>query len=501
MDTEILGEESSKNLQNIWLNVCIYLYFTIPVLIFCGGWLRWYWALPVVLCVSIACVKSFKRSVQAHCFDLNRIFEMKTMVTALVLIMLWVYLSGIGGYCFQNTDHRARNMIFRALVTYDWPVVSHDGTRGLIYYIGFWLLPALVGKLFGLEAGFAAQFVWAVLGVFIVYYLICVYRQKVDYLPILFLFFFSGLDCIGAKILGQEIALNSGRHLEWWGVDFQFSCTTTQLFWVFNQALPAWIATMLIILQKDCKNILFILSLIMLTSIFPFIGLIPVVIYLYVQAVRENKSRWRELFTFQNIVGVVIIGGICFLYLIGNVSGGMITQDNSMVSASEPAAQLLRYLLFFTLEFGIYAFFVHKYHKKKSMLWLISGILIVCPFVKVGMGHDFCMRASIPALFILMLLCMDVFESLQQSYRDGKKYVFILYCAVLLLGAVTPLHEMHKTVNETYLRVTRGESVRQAEKDIESVLLYAGNFSGETADSPFYRYLAKPIRIYSFGDR
>ncbi len=475
-----------KKKIGLYANMLIYIYLALPTIIFIVGWLKWYLALPFGLLAAFACIKGFSDSIQDKCLFIDNPVDIRILLKALLLIAVWVYISGIGGWCYQNSDHKARNAIFRALVEYNWPVISYDGSRGLIYYIGFWLPAACIGKIWGLEAGYAAQVIWAVLGIFIVYYLLCVYRRKVDLLPIAFLVFFSGLDYAGAWILGEEgINLNLALHLEWWAYDMQFSSMTTQLFWVFNQAIPVWVATALILTQNNCKNILFILSLIMLTSTIPFVGLIPIAIYLYIKRVKTGRSLWKEVFTVQNIVGVVVIGGCVFLYLIGNMSGGVIRSEKPEFAAVEPAARWLRYLLFYFLEFGIYLYFISKYRKKDAMLYLISAILIVCPFIKVGYDYDFCMRASIPALFVLMLMCMETFG---QICLDGKKLLLAGYCAVLLIGAITPFNEIHRSVRETFWRVTNGESVRYSEFTIENELLHGNNFSGEVEKNLFYKY-------------
>lgn len=489
-----MGTQMGKKKTGVYVNILIYIYLMLPTLIFMIGWMKWYFAFAFGILTAIACVRAFSDSIQDKCLLISTPADSKTFLKALLLITLWVYLSGIGGWCYQNSDHEVRSAIFRALVEYDWPVVSYDGSRGLIYYIGFWLPAACVGKIFGLEAGYAAQVIWAVLGIFIVYYLICVYRKKVDLLPIAFLVFFSGLDYVGTWILGGEgVDLRLAAHLEWWAYDMQFTSMTAQLFWVFNQAIPAWVATGLIMTQKNCKNMLFILSLTMLSSTIPFVGLIPIVIYLYVKRVKADRSCWKEVFTLQNIVGVVVIGGCVFLYLIGNISGGMIGRESAGLTAAEPAAQLLRYLLFYFLEFGIYLFFVCKYRKRDSLVYLITIILIICPFIKVGSDYDFCMRASVPALFILMLLCM---ETLEKIYLDGKKWLLAGYCVVLLLGAITCFNEIHRSIEGTFWRAVHGESVRYPEVSIENQLLYGENFSGEVRGNLFYRYLGKVYRDY-----
>ena len=126
------------------------------------------------------------------------------IVFIITVIGVWVYYSGIGRLVFQNTDHSARNAIFDILVQYDWPVINYEvnldimpkGTTAtsLVYYIGFWLPAAVVGKIFGLEAGYGFQIFWAILGITLVYYLLCERYKKLLMWPLLILIFFSGLD-------------------------------------------------------------------------------------------------------------------------------------------------------------------------------------------------------------------------------------------------------------------------------------------------------------------
>ena len=108
-------------------------------------------------------------------------------------------------------DHWWRNQTFQILVEYDWPVTKQvmmeDGvhTRGLIYYIGFWLPAACVGKLFGLTAGYCFQLLWAALGVGLVYYYICAYLKRLSVWPLFGLILFSGLDILGYYMIGRDL--------------------------------------------------------------------------------------------------------------------------------------------------------------------------------------------------------------------------------------------------------------------------------------------------------
>ena len=92
-----------------------------------------------------------------------------------------------------------------------------------------------------------------------------------------------------------------------------------------------------------------------------------------------------------------------------------------------------------------------------------------------------------PALFILMIMGMEAWESIRQS---GRKYLLVGYCVVLLLGGKTAFNEMHRSVRETYWRVSNGESVKYPEISIENQLLQFGNFSGEISGNWFFQYLA-----------
>lgn len=474
--------------KKIILSTGIYLYVVLPCLIFVMGWLKWCWA--VILGISlifavIRCIKEDPFDYASISFRNNR----KQFIIAFFLICFWVYISGIGGLCYQNSDHEARTAIYRSLVEYSWPVISNDGERGLIYYIGYWLPSALIGKLFGFEAGYIFQSIWAVLGIFIVYYLICLWRNKVSIWPLIIFIFFSGLDYIGVWILSQPaMNLNLAEHLEWWAVDFQYSSMTTQLFWVFNQSVPAWVViAMIFVNSSNKKNMLFLMGCIILTSTFPFVGLLPFVIYYLLKDFHLNSGYFRTIFSVQNIVGIFTVGLISVIYLLGNLSANSVGGD-SVANTADTSALVLKYILFYILEFGVYAFFVYRDNKRNPIYYIVVIMLIICPFIKVGGAHDFCMRASIPSLFILMLMCIS---SLERMFVEGKKYIYFAFIFVLGVGAITPFNEIHRSVRETINLSTAGLEVTYPEWSIEEVLLSGANFSGDVASGLFYNYFAR----------
>lgn len=67
----------------------------------------------------------------------------------------------------------------------------------------------------------------------------------------------GGLGIVGCLLLQVDFAsLEHFMHIEWWS-GFQFSSFTTQLFGGFNQAIYAWVLTLLIMRQKSNRYIVF----------------------------------------------------------------------------------------------------------------------------------------------------------------------------------------------------------------------------------------------------
>lgn len=503
-----------KNKRTNILLKLAYAYILLPFLIFTMGWIKIYIAIPIIAILLFCFWKICKESEKLWMPELSKDNVIKILFI-IGVIALWVYMSGIGKFLFQNTDHRERNAIFNILVEYDWPVINHEilpknrgmfNTTGLIYYIGYWLPSAVIGKLFGLRVGYYAQAVWAVLGIALVYYFICVKAKKVVIWPLWIFIFFSGLDIVGIFMTSTDIVNRYGEsyiwHCEWWGNPYQYSSMTTQLFWVFNQAVPAWLCTMLVLIQKNNRNLVFILACCMLNSTFPFIGLMLLVVFLcFARKYNELQKYKQEKFsrrvgeylkllikdtcTFQNVAGGGIIGITSFLYLIGNGSGGRMLKEDPR--GPEFYNSLPKLVLFLILEVGIYAVLLYKYNKDNRLYYFVILCLCMIPPIKVGYSNDFCMRVSIPFLLVLMLF---VIKALGTAWQKKDYGIFLGLVVVLLLGSVTPVLELKRTWTYTYERIRKDEIVYMEDGD-PIVILNSSNFSGDIEDNFFFKYVVK----------
>ncbi len=552
--------------KNKLFTLLIYSYLALPFLIFSAGFLKWYFAIPVCACILAAVFLSCRDSKAMFSLPFER-FTALRITGGIVIIIAMVLLSGIGNVLWQNNDHATRNTLFDILVNYSWPpkyITDAGNEVGIVYYIGFWLPSALLGKITSLGMGYVFQVIWAVLGLSIIWYLLCVIHKKVVIYPLVIFLFFGGMDIIGHRLVtvlydqltnlqigtwafSQGSALTT--HIEWWSAYYQYSSHTTQLFWVFNQCLPVWIATLVLLLEKNNKNLVFIMGLTLLSSTLPFIGLIPIFVWCAVcnhedglltrSLTKDAKHSFFSLFTFQNVAGGGLSGIISFLYLIGNIASTTSSASaaaSAAVQSSEKSFSLLVffevfavgaalvclsyfkgsrklwkfaylapllllaylmsttkpiklefYLLFILLEFILLALVIFPACRKSSLFYISLFCLLIIPFFTVGKSIDFCMRASIP---LLVVLCLFSLEALKKYFNTEKQLLATLLCIILMLGALTPVKEIARTIEATVYEIeTKGKVIN--DNKTEHQVFGGKNFTGRTKDSFFFEILAK----------
>ena len=128
-------------------------------------------------------------------------------------------------------------------------------------------------------------------------------------------------------------------------------------------------------------------------------------------------------------------------YLISNASqvyhGGFTLTDRD---------KIMNYILLVILEFGVYFIIMGKTAMKYKFYYVVLIELLLIPCYAMFTG-DFIMRASIPALFILMTFTIKFF--LDGNYGI-KRYMLI---AALLIGAWTPINEFNRTIAFTSIKI------------------------------------------------
>ena len=158
----------------------------LPVLAFMAGWMHWYISLPVAALLIRGIGKGARSGAPEQ--EPFPLFTRQSLcvLTAFTIVMV---LSGWGGWVNQHPDHIVRNACLQELVSSPWPVVFPDGDA-LIYNIGFWIIPALAGKLAGQDAARLLLPLWGAWGLFLAWCWICVFsgRRSTAFALLLILF-------------------------------------------------------------------------------------------------------------------------------------------------------------------------------------------------------------------------------------------------------------------------------------------------------------------------
>lgn len=476
----------------------------VPLIIFFLGWLK----LPIAV---IACVVTAAGGICAYqSVEYKEIqYDAKYILITAGVLTVWLIFSGIGRFSYQNSDWMVRNAILRDLVDYDWPVIYDftkgnnlysqylpDQRAGLIYYFTFWLPAALAGKLGGWNAANLLLFVWAFVFLLLTIFWLNVFIGRKSFCTLFVLIFFSGLDIIGAVLMNGVYTLQPAIHIEWWAGLIQYSSNTTQLYWVFNQCLPCWLITAVMLNVKKPWVTAFIACTLFPYAPFCMFGMVPAALYfIFMLMKKENKKIF-----VQEILNVIKSPAVPFAAVLLITFGSFFLSANSSISIrgfiwkywENIPAGAATYISFLVLEFGIYALLLYKTEKKNSLYWFAVLELTLIPLYKMTPANDFCMRASIVPLFILMALVIK-----NACDRLNKKDVCsVLLVAALCIGAVTPMHEMVRSVENTvtmspeqYLNediYSIGEPRTELGAEICGNQFYAENFNNF-----FYKHLSR----------
>ena len=488
-------------------------YLCLPLLVFLLGYLKWYFGIPLAAAVVYAWFCAVRKTNVLPERSQEVPISRGMLIGLGALILLWTYLGGLNGHFYQTSDWGCRNAVYHDLIDYPWAVRYPNG-NALNYYIGFWLVPALPAKLAMLLTGSRdvaweiarnALWLWTAAGLYLTVLLLIVHNRATakgqQLLCFIFFVFFSGLDLLGILHYHRfDLLSPSVLHLEWWAGGNQFSSITTCLYWVFNQTVLSWLAVICFLFEKDERNYLLIGMACFACGPLPFVGL---VIYMTARAlinlVRNIRARkpgdsLRAIFSPANLLLVFMVFPVIGLFFLNNSA---VAANANRTSEMMPALLNIRNLkvliAFCGAEVGIYCFLLWKRHLKDPLFYFVAVSLLIIPNIYVGSSADFCMRASVPGIFILSVWFSEYcLEQLWQWKRS--KTLDKICCTALLIaflfGAVTPCVEIYRGL----YRVVSNKTIELEDTSVGTFANSDGpsNFLAlDCGDRPFYRYFAR----------
>jgi hypothetical protein len=298
-------------------------YLGLPYLIFAFGWL--YWLIAIVLAVVL--VWSLMRVyLHSKLENLQAVYMLPypvttTLFVAFLVIIVWLHLSGAGGNGFQNIDYLAHNGRLKELIDYSWPVHYGDG-RVLVFYVGYYLPAALLGKFAGLSAAYSFLYFWTLTGVWLAFLWMAALSQCSSWLLVvaaLLMVFYGGWDFVDYVFRAKNFFDGSmpaifnvaNFRIDFWASELlhfnmgAYLSNTFQLYWAPHQIVAGWlVASMLLALYlRQQYSVIFIPYI--LCALWAPLLLLALSPLLFFCVLAKEKNQLSSLFPLKTLCALV----------------------------------------------------------------------------------------------------------------------------------------------------------------------------------------------------
>ncbi|MCC6211775.1 MAG: hypothetical protein IT513_12100 [Burkholderiales bacterium] len=445
------------------LTVAALVYLALPILIFGAAWLKPAYAAAASLLLLAAMLAALR----AGEIRWRPPVPAGTLLAAAVAGFAWAAFGGAGHLLYANSDWIVRDAVLMDLVHAAWPP-SYGEHRGdamiLRTALAYFLPAALLGSLVGAQFADLLLYAWTGLGAALFLCLLPLPRKPLRLaLALVIVILFSGMDAAGVLLIAGHLPPNA-LHLEWWAHPLQYSSHTTQLFWVPNHALPAWLGAALFYRHWRTPDFwpLAVLAAALLPLWTPFaaLGIAPFLALLAADRLQQGLSLRLPWLL---VVATAPLLALQVRYIgLGFEQLGASVPAEVAFSVGNSAAKYVRFAF---LEFGLLclALFALLRHSR-GILAVAFLTLAALPLTNLGPSNDIVMRASIPSLAFLAILCFRALEDTADppAHRAAR----VLLIAMLTLGAVTPAYEFWRALlrprwspapERTLLDVTGGQ--------------------------------------------
>jgi hypothetical protein len=428
------------------------VYLTLPLVVFLVGWFKIWAALPLLACVAYSLKGLAAPRLSGAAGWPVTPLQLKVAVIA---ACAWTFFGGVGHFVFANADWHVRDAVLHDVVSGQWPVGYgiHDGLVTLLRApLGYYLVPAVVGKGFGLPAAHLFMGAWTAFGttLFLLQVLsLMPSRLSISIMAVLVIVMFSGFDIIG-NLLNDgphfRYYWKIATHLEWWAGSYQYSSITTQLFWVPNHAIGGWLAVGMLCRAKGGKQLDAMLPMIVIAaalwSPLSALGLLPFVFWRILTTLARDRDFSLLL---PNVwAPALVVGGLVAAYFaldLGGISKGVSVGQRG---AADVVMDVLMQAQFFLLEAGILGIAILLIRPSAQVIVALV-VLAILPVVRFGPGNDLVMRGSIPSLAVLAIAsCLALFEDGSRIPATLNKRIAL--GLLLLVGAVTPIAEFARAI-------------------------------------------------------
>ena len=410
-------------------------YLALPNLIFLSTWLHPWIGIPAAVIVGFCLFRLMK-------FSAPKNFCPLTLGLVLAAALFWTLFGGVGGVLPQSFDYIKHNLLFHDLVASAWPV-NYPGAGAeknyLCYGLGYYLPPALGGKMLGAAGVPLLSLAWTFAGLALFFFWVATFdRTPGKTLPLFLGFAATGILWLLFKQYGLPGVVSPdglGIKLKSLGLFFGYNDSFTRFQYQPQHALTGWLGAAVLYemlwVKKNPRGVFFVWTTCLLWSPLSCAGL------LVVPLAALRRVRWQNYFEPVNLLGGGVLLAIMGIYFQGHVP---LTESGALWKFSSGAEWLGFYFLFLTLELSplLFIFLLERKYRLLGGLrpLFFSGaiFLLLLPLWKMGHYSDLRLEASTTAL---VFAAMGAGRCCQRGMMTRPLFAGLLAC--LLIGAAYPV--------------------------------------------------------------
>ena len=443
------------NINNIYIGIIGYLY--LPIIIFLVGWTSIWVSITVLLFTIVAILFGMRKIYNEN--KEKPSCRLDELLVVFGVFFVFFVMVGHSDLFAQDFDWHKHHAIFNDLKNYDWPVIYENGSL-LTYYLGQYIVPSLLGKLFNSSIVMIWSIpVWNALGLTLVYAVLIsltgAKSVKKKICLLLFMLFWGGCTFLGTityhLIHSGTIKLlpDSFKWIDLQNIKIHFASNFDALYGAFQHVIVPWIVTAFFIGNlKHIESYVIIALPLMFNATFAFVYFVPILLFfVFRNMLKSNKkSFFKDVFGIGNLFMIPMAVVLC-IYFAGNVFSNK--PENVGFEIFNIEEHILFYIIFIFTEFLLYAVCILKRNVKNLLFYVAIIELIAIPFFKLGLYNDLCSRGSIPARFILMFLIIEYYFSKPEKDWRLSVLTILLSISLFITGGQIAYNFMRTAQNWT----------------------------------------------------
>lgn len=467
----------------------------LPVVLFLAGWCRWEIAIPSCLLLGYLLYRVYTRTIRTaeECCLSIRPSVLAALVTASFILAV---LFGYGGFFASFFDYEKHSMIVQDLSRYSWPVIYSDAESPslLTYYVGSYLFPGLVGKIFG--SRIVAEICLGIVGwlgmmlLFVnILFLVDAQTAKKQIWALVIYLGFCGM-LLPLQLLTfsfhEDVYLGDPQWFifRW----LQYRSSIVSLKWVWEQyTIPVLCLSMLYHYRAQRKLYAVWILPALICGTWCFVTLIVYVVGEYILSCNQDKKIHWDVLSWQNIF-CALIGVIMVLYFSGSLSTEK-PDELRFHFITDWKYYLLSYIPFCFFMFGCYFMLIWKETQKDHFFYITMVLLCLIPIARAGYFNDWCMGTSMPALFLLTIYCIRYLLNKPTDKVYKRKWITLIVCLSINVHYVLKEFTHPLQYGGLPARSMRVYSCEGCE-EIDEVMR-TNYFSYSYEESMFYNYIAR----------